>query len=145
MIRQYLSDIINDYKTFKKLKVYSSNKVFDYETQFGEWKIQLTISIKFISSKDSNETRNMHTKSSDIETLIGNETDEIIEELFESLLQRYQEELEESMKGSEFIFDNVNLLHYHLQKRSLKRTGSSCIDPPEWLKKSNSKSKKLRR
>ena len=40
MIRQYLSDIINDYKTFKKLKVYSSNEVFDYETQFGERKIQ---------------------------------------------------------------------------------------------------------
>ena len=35
---------------------------------------------------------------------MGNETDEIIKELFESLLQRYQEGLEESMKGSEFFF-----------------------------------------
>ena len=38
------------------------------------------------------------------------------------------------MKASEFIFDSVNLLHYHLQKASLKRTRSSYIDSPEWLK-----------
>ena len=67
--------------------------------------------------------------------MVGSETDEIIEELFKSLLPRYQEGLEDSMKGSEFIFDSVNLLHYHLQKTSLKRTGSSYVDSPEWLKK----------
>ena len=66
--------------------------------------------------------------------MIGNETDGIIRERFESLLQRYQEGLEESMKGSEFIFDSVNLLYYHLQKTSLKRTRSSYIDSLEWLK-----------
>ena len=38
---------------------------------------------------------------------MGNETDEIIE-LFESLLQKYQEGLEESMKGSDFVFDSVD-------------------------------------
>ena len=38
------------------------------------------------------------------------------------------------MKGSEFISDSGNLLNYHLQKTSLKRTGSSYIDSPEWLK-----------
>ena len=38
------------------------------------------------------------------------------------------------MKGSDFIPDSANLLHYHLEKTSLKRTGSSCIDSPEWLK-----------
>ena len=42
----------------------------------------------------------MHSKSDNIEIMMGSETDEIIEELFESLLQRYQEVLEESMKGS---------------------------------------------
>ena len=31
----------------------------------------------------------------------------IIEELFESLLQRHQERLEESMRRSEFVFDSV--------------------------------------
>ena len=64
-------------KTFKNLKVHSSNEVFHYRTQSGEWKIQLTMSIIFISSKDSNETRNMHTKSDNIEIMVGSETDEI--------------------------------------------------------------------
>ena len=42
----------------------------------------------------------MHSKSDNIEIMMGSQTDEIIEELFESLLQRYQEVLEESMKES---------------------------------------------
>ena len=37
--------------------------------------------------------------------MMGNERDEIIEELFESLLQIYQEGLEEKVGGSEFVFD----------------------------------------
>ena len=65
---------------------------------------------------------------------MGSKTDDIIDEFFESLLQRYQEGLEESMKGSKVIFDSVNLLYYHLQKTRLKRTGSSYIDSQEWLK-----------
>ena len=109
MIRPYLSDIINNHKTPKNLRVHSSNEVIDYETQFGEWKIQLTMSINFISSKDSDETRNMHTKSDNIEIMMGSKTDDIIDELFESFLQKYHEGLEESMTGSEFIFDSVDL------------------------------------
>ena len=58
----------------------------------------------FKDSKDSNETFTMHTKSNNIKIMVGNETDEIIKELFDSLLQRYQEELEELMKGSRFFF-----------------------------------------
>ena len=45
----------------------------------------------------------MHTKSDGIEIMIGNETDEIIEELFDFLLQRYQEKLEQLMRGSELF------------------------------------------
>ena len=62
------------------------------------------MSINFISSKDSEETRIMYTKGHNTEIMIGNETVEIIEKLFESLLQNYQKDLEESMKESEFIF-----------------------------------------
>ena len=90
--------------------------------------------INFISSKDSDETRNMHTKSDKIEIMMGSETDDITDELFESLLQKYQEGLEESMRASEFIFDSVNLLYFNLQKISLNRKGSSYIDSPKWLK-----------
>ena len=45
--------------------------------------------INFISSKDSNETCIMNTKSNNIEIMMGNEADEIIEKLSESLLQKY--------------------------------------------------------
>ena len=40
----------------------------------------------------------MHLKSNNIEILIGSETDEIIEELFDCLLQKCQKGLEESIK-----------------------------------------------
>ena len=76
------------------MEVHSGSEVIDYKTQ-GEWKIQLTMIINFISSKDSDEIRTMVTKSNNIEIMMGNETDEIIEELFESLLQKYQEGLEQ--------------------------------------------------
>ena len=111
MINPYLRDIMNDHKTPLKLKDHRSNEVIDYETQFGEWKIQLIMSINFISSKDSNETRNTHKKSDNIESMMGSETDDIIDEFFKSLLQKYQEGLEESMRGSELIFDSADFLY----------------------------------
>ena len=132
MIKPYLSNIINNHKTQGKWKVHSGNTVIDYKTQ-GEWKIQLTMPINSTSSKDSEETRTMHTKSHNIEIMVGGETDEIIEELFECLLQRYQVGLEEKMRGGEFVFDSVSLLHYKLHKISLNRDGS-YIGSPEWLK-----------
>ena len=62
MIRPYLRNIINHYKTFKNLKVHSGN-----------------------------ETHNMHTKGNTIEIMVGGKTDKTIEKLFKSSLQRYQE------------------------------------------------------
>ena len=53
----------------------------------------------------------MHAKRDNVEIMMGNETDEIIEELFESLLQRYQEGLEQKKRGNEFVFDSVDLLY----------------------------------
>ena len=116
--------MINDQKAPMILKVHSHDEVSNYETQFGEWKIQLKIAINFISSKDSKETRTMHTNSDNIEIMMNSERDEIMNELFRSLLQNYQEGLEKSMRGSLFILDSVDLLRYHLQKTSLKRSGS---------------------
>ena len=133
MIRLSLSNIINDHKSPKSLKFHSSNEVFDFEPQYGEWKIQLKMSINFISSNGSDETRNMRTKGNNMEIIVGSKTDEIIDKGFEFLLQKYQEGLEESIRrGNNFVFDCVELLYSHLQ--SLKRIGSSYIDPPEWLK-----------
>ena len=49
-------------------------------------------------SKYSEETRTMHNKSSNIETMMGNETNENSQKLVVFLLQKYQDGLEESMK-----------------------------------------------
>ena len=70
-LKPYLSDIINDHKTQ------------------SEWKIKLTMSINFFSSKDSKETRTMYSPSDNVEVLIGIETDKIVEDLFDSFLQRF--------------------------------------------------------
>ena len=93
MIRPYLVNMINDHKNQ------------------SEWKIQLTIAVNFISSKpDSDETCIMHTKSNNIEIMIGSDTNEVIEKLFESLSDEYQEHLKEKMSGSDFVLDAVNVL-----------------------------------
>ena len=57
-----------------------------------------------------------------------NETDEIIEELSDSLKNRYQNNLE-LMKGSEFVFNYVQLLHYKCHKINPSNDGS-YIDFP---------------
>ena len=54
------------------------------------WKVQLTIAINFTYSKDNNEERVMHSESDNIEFMTYDSADEVTEELFESLLNRYQ-------------------------------------------------------
>ena len=56
-----------------------------------------------------------------------------LKNFFNLFLQRYEEGLAESVKGSEFVFNSVDLLNYKLKKISLKR-GGSYIDSLEWLK-----------
>ena len=116
LIEKYLRELINHYK----------NK--------GEWKIQLTAKINFISLKPgSNETRAIYTRSDNEEFMNGSDTDEVIKLLFESFLRKYEENLQEKMKGSDFEFDGVNFLYYDFNKTSINR-GGSYIDSPQWLK-----------
>ena len=91
LIKPYLEDLINE----------KQNK--------GEWKLQLTAKISFVSLKpDSDETRLMRTRSVTMEFMSGSETEEIIESLFRSLLQNYNDNLQEKMRGSEFVFNGIN-------------------------------------
>ena len=116
LIEPYLRELINDHKSK------------------GEWKIQLTAQINFISPRPgSDETRVMHTRSNNEESMNGSDTDEIIKELFKSILQKHQENLQEKMRGSDFAFDGVNFLYYDLKKISISK-GGSYIDSPKWLK-----------
>ena len=69
----------------------------------------------------------MHSKLDNIEIGINNEADEIVKEL--SLKNRYQNNLK-SMKGSEFIFDYVQLKYYNCHKINPNRCGS-YLDSPD--------------
>ena len=71
----------------------------------------------------------MYTRSDNVEIMFGDDNDDIIEQLFESLLKNN----EDNMRVSEFEFDGVNFLHYDFNKTSINK-GGSYIDSPKWLK-----------
>ena len=77
--------------------------------------------------------RAMYTGSVCEEFMSGSETEEIVEKLFWSLLQRYQDSLNEKMRGSGFIFNGVNYLFYDFNRVSISK-GGSYIESPKWLK-----------
>ena len=91
--------------------------------------MQLIAGISFISLK----TGIMHTRSDNEEFMNGSDTDEVIKGLFESFLQKYEENLQEKMTGSDFEFDGVNFLYYNFNEISINR-GGSYADSPKWLK-----------
>ena len=112
-IRPYLIDLINDHKTS------------------GEWKIQLVILSKCIYSKNFKETCFVYSASNNIEIFMGSDTDEVIDRLFDTMLQRFQEAKETSFeRGSEFIFENVDLLYCYFHRIDMKRSGS-YVETPE--------------
>ena len=120
------------YEYFHKIKPHLKDMIDDYKSK-GEWKIQITMRVIFISFIDKNETQLMHTKSDNVEIMNGTDISDVIIELINSFMKRYQEGLETKMKGSRHIFERIDLLEYHLHKISLNR-GSSYIDSPIWIK-----------
>ena len=81
-------------------------------------KIQLTIAINFISSKDAEEDCVMHSSSCNTKFAPYGDAYDVIDKLFKSLHSRYQENLEMSVKESYFIFDSVQLMYYKCHKVS---------------------------
>ena len=116
LIKPYLNDLINNKK------------------DEGEWKLPLSAEMSFVSQKpSSDEKRAIYTRSTCEEFMIGSETEEITEKLIMSLLQKYQDNLQNKMKGSDFIFNGVNYLFYDLNRISISK-GGSYIESPKWLK-----------
>ena len=85
--------------------------MIDNHKAHSEWKLQLIKQITFVSSLDTNEFCTMYIQSDNIEILIGNETDDIINDLFESLF-KYKKRLETKMKGNEFVL--TALIYYSI-------------------------------
>ena len=115
LTKPYLYDLINVYKAK------------------GEWKLQLSVEISFVSQKPgSDENHVMYTRSTPEEFIIGGET-EVAEKLFMSILQKYQDNLQNKMKGSDFIFNGINYLYYDLNRITISK-GGSYIESPKWPK-----------
>ena len=91
------------------------------------WKIKLTIATDFISSKGVDKERLMDLKSNHIEFMAYDDANE----LFESLISRYQIGLQTSMRGSYFIFDSAQLLYYKYSKINFKRGDDILILQPK--------------
>ena len=118
MIIPYFSNLINIQKA--------------NENNSSEWKIQLNMSVKFITSNDTREIRTVYVSSESEEIGSGNDIYEIVISLINSFLSNYQTEETILRNESNYIFESVDLLSYYIHKISLKR-GKSYIKSPWWL------------
>ena len=75
----------------------------------------------------------MHPKNRQVEVYMGSDTENVIDTLFNTLLQHFQCIQETSNKGgSKFIPDSVELLEYELHKIDIIRAESYIISP-DWI------------
>ena len=103
MVKPYLSVLINENKAI--------------ENNFNEWKIQINMHVDFVSSNDTGEIRTILVLSDNEEIRLGNETDDIVKRLINSFLNNYQKEEITLSNGSNFVFESVDLLSYHIIKQ----------------------------
>ena len=93
-----------------------------------------SIAINFISSKDNEEERVMHSSNDNIKFKSYSDANDVIKNLFNSLRSKYLDGSETSMKGSDFTFDSVQLKFYKCHKVNFKRF-DSYIDSTKRIKR----------
>ena len=79
--------------------------------QSGEWEIHPTMKSKNMLSTDSNGKCTTYCKSDSSIAMIGKYIDAVILELFDSLLHKYQIDLEQFMKVGNIIFDYISRIY----------------------------------
>ena len=86
-----------------------------------------------ISTKNFEETRTIYSASEPVEMFMGSDTEDVIDTLFNAILQRFQQAQETpNDKGSEFIPESVGLLYYYFQKINIRRA-EPYIMSPDWI------------
>ena len=100
--------------------------VIDFQSS-GTWKVQLTIANNLIYSEDVDEKRVMHSKSNNGEFLTYNNW------CCWWTFRVTSFEIPNWFRGSDFIFDSVQLLYYKCHKTDFKRGGSN-IESADWIK-----------
>ena len=126
MIRPYLRDLINNHKPAIEL----TNRANNSDSERGEWKIQLVMQNNCLSSKKCEDTRTIYSASKPVDVFMGSDTNSIIDRLFDTTLQRFQQAIETSIKGgSKFTHESVVLLYYYFQKIDIRRAESYIASP----------------
>ena len=97
-------------------------------TDKAEWETQLVMQNNFISLKNFEDTL-----SKPVEIFMGNDRENAIDNLFNTILERIQQTIETSNeRGSRFTHKSVALLCYYFQKIDIRR-GESYIMSPDWI------------
>ena len=115
----------------EKLRPHLYDMIGDLKNS-GKWKINLSSNLIYTAT-ESNEKSTMYSKSDSNISIISNDTDEIIQEYIDSLLHKYQIDLEQFLTGGNFIFDYVSEMHYICNKITLNHD-ESYIDSSKWIK-----------
>ena len=137
-IRPYLRDLINDHKptTESNIEENEEDEENDSDADLDEWKIQQIMQNSCISTRNFEETRTIYSASKPVEIFMGSDTEDVIDTLFNTILQRFQQAQETSNdKGSEFIPESVELLYYYFQKINIRRAESYIMSPDWWVNK----------
>ena len=118
MIRPYLRDLIDDNKpTTESYNEDNNNNNnindsdrdsdSDNDSDRAEWKMQNNC----ISTKSFEETYTIYTKGEPTEIFMGRNTNDVIDRLFNTFLQRFQQAIKTSIEGSIFTHESVRLLY----------------------------------
>ena len=74
----------------------------------------------------------MHSISKNIKFTTYQNANDVIEKLFDSICSKHHDGLEVSIKGSNFIFDSVQLMYLKCHKVNFKHAGSyMLVDSPD--------------
>ena len=116
--------MINDHKPTTEL---------NNNDERGEWKVQLVMQNNCISFNNFEDTCTIYSASKPVELFMGSDTDDTIDTLFDTLLQRFQQAIETSNdNGSGFTHENVVLLYYYFPKIDIRRA-ESHVKFPDWI------------
>ena len=86
-----------------------------------------------ISTRNFEDTRAVYSASKPVEIFMGTDTDDTIDTLFDTLLQRFQQAIETlNNNGTRFTHENVALLYYYFMKMDIRRA-ESYVKSPDWI------------
>ena len=83
-----------------------------------------------ISTRNFEETCTIYSASEPVEIFMGSDTKDVIDTLFNTILQSFQQAQETSNdNGSEFIPGSFELSYYYFQKINIRRAESYIMSP----------------